>query len=139
MCELREIIELPDETSEAQRAVASAQYRLLQMLQRRMFDGAPPEDELSRLEHENRRLRAILDAVARAGLGRGALIEFSVEGGSTYVVVCRADMDEPAFVQSMIDGLRGLLDAVGIDVPDTDKWQRTGVTADGAQDDGAER
>ena len=67
---------------------------------------AMPEADVRRLAreltHENRRLRAILNALAKAGLGTGALFEVIEDKDPSCaffgVVVCRADRDEAAFV-----------------------------------------
>lgn len=64
------------------------------------------------LLHENRRLRTILDALARAEVGVGALVEVAIDKsfGAKHigVVVCRADRDEGAFMRDIRDALEAL-------------------------------
>jgi len=75
-----------------------------------------PEAEVRQLArellHENRRLRQILDTLARAGLGTGAVVELVIDRFDTArvlgVTVCRADRDEAAFVKDVLDGMHEL-------------------------------
>lgn len=64
------------------------------------------------LLHENRRLRLILDTLARAGVGVGAVAELATFKTPTSnhigVVVCRADRDEREFLEDMRDALEAL-------------------------------
>ena len=69
--------------------------------------------KVSELAHENTRLRLILDTLARAGVGKGALVEFDAPPGQVRVVVCRADVDERAFAESMLDALREVMAMMG--------------------------
>ena len=68
------------------------------------------------LAHENRRLRAILEAIAQAGLGTGALFEVFEDNDPDApffgVVVCRADRDEAAFVADAETAMRMLTSTV---------------------------
>jgi hypothetical protein len=83
--------------------------------------------EMRDIAHENRRLRAILDALARAGVGMGALVEVQHYEGSLSVVVCRADRDEMAFAADMRAGLDGLARAMRAHLVEGSE-KRTGVT-----------
>lgn len=75
-----------------------------------------PEPELrtfaEELLHENRRLRTILDALAKAGVGMGAVAELTVFRSETSshlgVVVCRADRDEREFLGDIRTALEAL-------------------------------
>jgi hypothetical protein len=84
------------------------------------------------LRQENRRLRQILDAVARARIGTGALVEvYQDRDEDTYrlgVVVCRADRDEVAFLGDVRASIERLARALGSEaLPEPPR--RTGVTA----------
>lgn len=93
------------------------------------------EDELRDLArdyaHENRRLRLILSTLARAGVGKGALVELHFDEGDRVVgvTVCRADVDETAFSASMRDGLRELAGVFGGEFLEESAYV-TGVTAE---------
>lgn len=93
-----------------------------------------PRDELQDLRHENRRLRQILDAMTRAGLGTGALVEVYAHENEFGVVVCRADRDEVAFLRDVDAGIRALLDIVG--ATPTGRAVRRGVTTSDPHQDG---
>lgn len=90
---------------------------------------------LAAFAHENRRLRQILDATARAGAGKGALVEVFMtrHGRNTHsigVVVCRADADEVAFAASIREGLDALAATIG-GIVNHESAEVTGVTAGG--------
>lgn len=65
------------------------------------------------LLHENRRLRLILDTIARAGVGVGAVAEIvtftTPTSGHIGVVVCRADRDEKEFLEDIRTALEALV------------------------------
>ena len=84
------------------------------------------------ITQENRRLRMILDTLTRAGIGKGARVEvhFDEEERAVGVVVCRADVDERAFSESIRDALEGLAESLGGEMLH-DSTRVTGVTADG--------
>ncbi len=63
-------------------------------------------ESLKQQTRENRRLRQILDGMARAGTGKGAIVElYAVRETEDYtamgVLVCRPDVDEVAFLKSL--------------------------------------
>lgn len=78
---------------------------------------AEAKESLRDFARENRRLRTILDGVAKSGAGVGAVVEVYVanEGrtSSVGVAVCRADVDEIAFAKSLSGGLSKLADVLG--------------------------
>lgn len=83
--------------------------------------------------HENRRLRTILAALARAGVGTGALVEVYVdEINRTHagVVVCRADADEAQFMRDARAAIEKLAAVLGGKSKDVGEPVRTGVTAE---------
>ncbi len=71
--------------------------------------------QLDDAARENGRLRAILDGIARAGVGKGALVEVSegADGRSLRIAVCRADVGEEVFAESMRDALHEVARAMG--------------------------
>jgi hypothetical protein len=83
--------------------------------------------EMLDIAHENRRLRTILDTLARAGVGLGALVEVQHSEGSLSIVVCRADRDEMAFMQDVKEAVEGLARAMGGHLIEGSS-HRTGVT-----------
>ena len=96
------------------------------------------------LAHENRRLRAILDVIAQAGLGTGALFEVIEDHDPARqffgVVVCRADRDEAAFVADAETAMRvltstvaHLAEAISGHKAEVGAPERTGVTRDGTE------
>lgn len=96
-------------------------------------------DKRDEYARENRRLRQILDALARAGLGTGALVEvWRDRADPTFervgIVVCRADRDEVQFTRDVTAGIERLARAIGGELK-PDECYRTGVTAD---DEGGE-
>lgn len=93
-----------------------------------IIDGGTVEElrELAKeLAHENRRLRLILDTLAKAGVGTGALAEIYGGGGRLGFVVCRADRDEVAFMEDMRACVDHLAAVMGSRV---ESMKRTGVT-----------
>jgi hypothetical protein len=94
---------------------------------------AEAKESLRDFARENRRLRTILDGVAKSGAGVGAIVEVYVsnEGMTTSVgvAVCRADVDEIAFAKSLNDGLAGLAAVLG-GVMDETTVTLKGVTAE---------
>lgn len=80
------------------------------------------------LRHENRRLRKILDTLSRAGVGKGALIEFYAGPGRRGVSVCRADADEAAFLQDCRAAIDALALSLGMELRGAPV--RSGVTAE---------
>lgn len=83
------------------------------------FDAMPEADVRRRareLTHENRRLRAILDALAKAGLGTGATLEVMHDGDPNCsflgFVVCRPDRDEMEFLADVSHAAELLAQAV---------------------------
>lgn len=78
---------------------------------------AGAKESLRDFARENRRLRTILDGVAKSGAGVGAIVEVYVsnEGMTTSVgvAVCRADVDEIAFAKSLNEGLSKLASVLG--------------------------
>lgn len=77
------------------------------------------------LAHENRRLRTMMDALARAGLGTVALVEVFQEVGRRGITVTRVDGDEEAFLASVRTGLEALAATFGLKITET---RRVGVT-----------
>lgn len=93
-------------------------------------DQSPDQSQTyEELAHENRRLRAILGAVGRAGLGVGALVEVYAGPGRAGIVVCRADRDEVQFCEDMREGLAALAALLGGNLSDAPA-RRLGVTAE---------
>ncbi len=93
-----------------------------------LIDTGTPEElrELAReMAHENRRLRLILDTLARTGVGTGALAEIYEGGGRLGFVVCRADRDEAAFLDDVRECVDHLADVMGSRI---EGMKRTGVT-----------
>jgi hypothetical protein len=90
---------------------------------------ARPSVALEDLRHENRRLRQILDVVARGGVGTGALVEVYTRGDSFGIAVCRADRDEAAFTRDVMAGLQTLAQVLGSRINEDAPIARTGVTA----------
>lgn len=84
------------------------------------------------LAHENRRLRQILDTLARAGIGKGALVELYTDRDGKRViqgvVVCRADRDEREFMADIATGCAALFEAAGL-VLQHETAHLTGVNA----------
>lgn len=83
--------------------------------------------ELRDFAHENRRLRYILNVLASAGVGKGALVEVYQFGHTAGVVVCRADVDEVAFMQDVRGAVERLARAIDGDI-DNAVITRRGVT-----------
>ncbi len=110
---------------------------------RRPIEMPTTEQELSDLRNESRRLRTILNAMAKGGAGVGALVEICDDRTSDghyaiNVVVCRADRDESAFLEDVRDALEKLGNVLGGRM-DASKARRTGVTAgDPVQDVGGD-
>lgn len=81
---------------------------------------AMPEADVRRLAreltHENRRLRAILDTLAKAGMGTGATLEVMHDADPACAflgfVVCRPDRDELAFLADVSTAMGLLAQAV---------------------------
>ena len=72
--------------------------------------------ELRDFAQENRRLRHILNVLASAGVGKGALIEAYQFGRTAGIVVCRADVDEVAFMQAVRGAAERLARAIDGDI-----------------------
>lgn len=72
--------------------------------------------ELRDFAHENRRLRYILNVLASAGVGKGALVEVYQFERTAGVVVCRADVDEVAFMRDVRVAVERLARAIDGDV-----------------------
>ena len=71
--------------------------------------------QLDDVARENGRLRAILDGITRAGVGKGARVEVSegADGRSLRIAVCRADVGEEGFAEAMRDALHEVAVAMG--------------------------
>lgn len=86
------------------------------------------EPTYEELFHENRRLRSILGALARAGLGVGAMVEIYAGQDRAGVVVCRADRDEVQFCEDVREALRELAASLRTEIEDASA-RLMGVTA----------
>lgn len=99
------------------------------------YPSAPQAPTLEELAEENRRLRQILDVLAKARVGKGALVELyetqTAHRHACGVVICRADVDEVAFGRSVERSIEALARAVaGPDMKvDFASARRVGVTA----------
>lgn len=85
--------------------------------------------EVEVLRAENRRLRTILDGIARSGLGQGTLVEVSqAEDHRVWLTVCRADVNEDEFLEQVREAILELGAALGC-IREVVETRRTGVTA----------
>ncbi len=77
--------------------------------------------KLNQFAAENRRLRQILDGVSRATNTKGAIVELfgAIDPGgrdAIGILVCRPDVDEAAFIETLKESLAALLGAGSADV-----------------------